>query len=85
MGKLILQCDFWQFFTIFISHRTKGSHGQIILLFFVLILEFKIQPGKPHAPKFKKLCPYKGWASAPCYFCCQFKLTTKVSFIAEEK
>ena len=63
MGKLILQCDFWQIFTIFKSHRTKGSHGQIILIFFVLFLEFKIQPGKPHAPKFLKLCPYKGGAS----------------------
>ena len=52
MGKLILQCNFWPFFMIFKSHRTKGSHGQIILNFFVLILEFKIQPGNSQAPKF---------------------------------
>ena len=46
MGKLILLCDFWPFLTIFKSHRT------IDLRIGRKILEFKIQPGKPHAPKF---------------------------------
>ena len=48
-GKIIFTV---RVFMIFKSHRTKDSHGQIILILFVLILEFKIQPGKPHAPKF---------------------------------
>ena len=59
MGKLILQCDFWPFFTIFKSHRTKGSHGQIILFFFVLILELKINQENHMPQSFKNFDPIR--------------------------